>query len=118
MEFLPALPPGHRKLAFGSACAAPSHGSVRRRVALVHRLLAMTSASSAVALSLLVMERRMSGRNVGYTCYSCAFRTNVSNCDSCDGVIRWDRDGHAYCSGCKQQIVRTTCRKCGNRFSL
>lgn len=60
----------------------------------------------------------MSGSNVGYTCYECGFRTDISNCDRCDGIVKWGRSGRAYCTGCDQEIIFTTCRKCGNRFSI
>jgi hypothetical protein len=60
----------------------------------------------------------MSGSDVGYTCYACGFETDVSNCDDCDGVIKWGSDGDAYCTGCDQQIAVTTCRECGNRFQI
>jgi hypothetical protein len=33
-------------------------------------------------------------------------------------VIKWGADGNAWCSGCGQRIVRTTCRKCKSQFSF
>ena len=62
----------------------------------------------------------MAGPVAGYTCYNCDFDTDSANCDECDAVIKWDSDSKssAHCTGCGQEIVRITCRKCGNRFSL
>jgi primosomal protein N' len=62
----------------------------------------------------------MAGPNVGYKCLYCGFDTEVTNCDDCDAVVKWDNNSKrsAHCTGCGINIVRITCRKCGNKFNL
>lgn len=57
---------------------------------------------------------------VGYTCPACGFDTDVTNCDACDGIVKWDNDlkMDAHCSGCGRTITDITCRECGAKFTL
>lgn len=56
-------------------------------------------------------------RPVGYTCYSCNFRTDRTTCLKCEGLVVWE-GGTARCTGCRERIVYTICRKCGSRFNI
>lgn len=58
------------------------------------------------------------GNLKGYTCPSCGFHSDTSNCDECDAMVRWDDEvgGEAHCTGCGQEIYQTTCRKCRAKF--
>lgn len=60
------------------------------------------------------------GPVVGYMCPQCGFDTDVTNCDDCNAVVRWDREvhGRAHCTGCGREVTGVTCRKCGYTFSL
>ena len=59
------------------------------------------------------------GPRMGYTCPGCGFRTDTTNCDKCDGIVKWDDDRKrsAHCTGCRTNIVTITCRKCGRKFT-
>ena len=60
------------------------------------------------------------GPLTGYTCPSCDFDTDETNCDFCDAIVKWDDDERrsAHCTGCGREIYRITCRNCGHKFNL
>jgi len=66
------------------------------------------------------MEDELNRPFVGYTCPSCGFDTDITNCDICDAIVKWDNDERytAHCTGCEIEITYITCRKCGEEFSL
>jgi len=66
------------------------------------------------------MEDETKGPLVGYTWPNCEFDTDVTNCDACDAIVKWDDEvgGTAHCTGCGMEIIYMTCRECGERFSL
>jgi len=66
------------------------------------------------------MGNEPKGPVVGYTCPHCGFDTDITNCDLCDAVVKWDYEvgSTAHCTGCGIEINYITCRECGERFSL
>lgn len=60
------------------------------------------------------------GNYVGYLCPNCGFDTDMAHCDDCHAPVRWDDEvgGKAHCTGCGREVYGTTCRKCGETFSL
>lgn len=66
------------------------------------------------------MEDEPKGPVVGYTCRNCGFDTDITNCDECDAIVKWDDEDKvsAHCTGCGMEITYITCRKCGEGFSL
>ena len=62
----------------------------------------------------------MDGPLTGYTCPKCGFDTDITNCDECDAVVKWDDDDRevAHCTGCGAYVERITCRECGFKFNL
>lgn len=65
-------------------------------------------------------QGKQMGPIVGYQCPSCGFDTNVTNCDDCDAVVKWDNEvhGRAHCTGCGREVYGIKCRECGHTFSL
>lgn len=66
------------------------------------------------------MGNNSNGPIVGYQCPSCGFDTDMTHCDDCNAVVKWDDEvgGTAHCTGCGREVYGITCRECGETFSL
>ena len=66
------------------------------------------------------MGNEPNGPIVGYQCPSCGFDTDITNCDDCDAIVKWDDEvgGTAHCTGCGREVTGITCRECGETFAL